>query len=52
MPPLIDPNAAAVAQFPRTSFYPANFVELNENAVQREFTQQVFWDNNPPGFIE
>ena len=52
MPPLIDPNAAANADFPRSSFYPANFVELNENANQREFTEQVFWDNNPPGFIE
>ena len=52
MPPLIDPNAASNAEFPRAGFYPANFVELNENAVQRELTEQVFWDNNPAGFIQ
>jgi len=51
MPPLIDPSAAATSDFPRSAFYPANFVELNENATQRELTDQVFWDNNPAGFI-
>ncbi len=51
MPPLIDPAAAATAQFPRAALYPANFVELNENANQREFTQAVFWDNNPAGLF-
>ncbi len=37
--------------FPRTMFYPGNYVDLNENAVQRNPTEQVFWDTNPPGFI-
>ena len=37
--------------FPRCMFYPGNYVDLNENAVQRALTDQVFWDTNPPGFI-
>lgn len=52
MPPLIDPAAASTAEFPRSALYPANFVELNQNANQKDFTQQVFWDNNPAGFIQ
>ena len=37
--------------FPRLLFYPNNYVNLNENATQRVITEQVFWDNNPAGFI-
>lgn len=37
--------------FPRLMFYPADFVNLNANATQREITEQVFWDTNPAGFI-
>jgi len=37
--------------FPRLMFYPNNYVNLNENAVQRDITEQVFWDTNPAGFI-
>ncbi len=51
MPPLIDPQAASTASFPRTMLYPADYVNLNQNATQRETTEQVFWDNNPAGFI-
>lgn len=40
-------------KFPRTFFYPSNHVERNSNAVQKpNHDVQVFWDNNPPGFID
>jgi len=51
MPPLIDPAAAASAQFPRTFPYPNNFVTRNQNVSQKEVTEQVFWDNNPAGSL-
>ena len=37
--------------FPRSMWYPSNYVNLNANAQQKEITQPVFWDTNPPGFI-
>ncbi len=39
--------------FPRTFWYPANYVNRNQNATQRaNLTTQVFWDTNPAtGFI-
>lgn len=39
--------------FPRTLWYPANYVNRNQNASQRaNLTTQVFWDTNPAtGFI-
>jgi len=52
MPPLIDPQAASTAQFPRTALYPANHINFNSNAEQRVTTDQVFWDTNPAGFIK
>ncbi len=40
-------------KFPRSFFYPANHVERNSSAVQKpNHDVQVFWDNNPPGFID
>ena len=51
MVPLIDPQANSTASFPRTMLYPANYVNLNSNATQRETTEQVFWDTNPAGSI-
>jgi hypothetical protein len=51
-PPLIDPQAASTASFPRLMLYPANYVNLNSNATQRVTTEQVFWDNNAAGFID
>lgn len=51
-PPLIDPQAASTASFPRLMLYPANYVNLNSNATQRITTEQVFWDNNAAGFID
>ncbi|WP_299440279.1 SusD/RagB family nutrient-binding outer membrane lipoprotein [uncultured Aquimarina sp.] len=35
----------------RTALYPANYVNVNVNATQRDRTEQVFWDTNAPGFI-
>lgn len=52
MQPLIDPQAAATAQFPRLFPYPNNAVSRNRNINQHELTTQVFWDNNPAGFIK
>ncbi|MGB3545707.1 MAG: hypothetical protein WBA17_01965, partial [Saprospiraceae bacterium] len=39
--------------FPRTFWYPTNYVNRNSNASQRpDLTTQVFWDTNPgTGFI-
>ncbi|MEM9820582.1 MAG: SusD/RagB family nutrient-binding outer membrane lipoprotein [Bacteroidota bacterium] len=37
--------------FPRLMFYPADYVNLNAEASQRDIKEQVFWDNNPAGFI-
>lgn len=38
-------------QFPRTFQYPADEVNVNPNISQKSLTDQVFWDNNPAGFI-
>lgn len=39
--------------FPRTFFYPADFVNLNSNARQKaDHNVKVFWDTNPDGFID
>ncbi len=38
--------------FIRSFFYPSVYVNFNKNAVQKTVTSvQVFWDNNPAGFI-
>lgn len=43
-----DPGA-----FARSVFYPSNYVNLNKNATQKnDVNVQVFWDNNPAGFIK
>lgn len=40
-------------KFPRTFFYPADYVNLNSNAQQKaSHDVKVFWDNNPDGFIK
>ncbi|MBS9523096.1 SusD/RagB family nutrient-binding outer membrane lipoprotein [Litoribacter alkaliphilus] len=38
--------------FPRSFLYPNNYLTTNANASQRAFTDKVFWDNNPDGFID
>lgn len=35
----------------RSALYPANYVNNNINADQKERTEQIFWDTNPAGFI-
>jgi hypothetical protein len=43
----------APGDFTRSMLYPANYVNLNQNAQQKASPAvQVFWDNNPPGFIK
>lgn len=48
MQPTREPSSG---DFPRLMFYPSGYVNLNENASQKAITEQVFWDNNPAGFI-
>lgn len=46
----ISPNPGA---YTRSMFYPSNYVNLNRNATQKgDVNVQVFWDNNPAGFIQ
>jgi len=46
-------RAAAPGSFTRSMLYPATLVNLNLNASQKSGVDvQVFWDNNPPGFIK
>lgn len=47
--PMIQPTAGS---FIRTPLYPSAHIELNENATQREITDQVFWDTNPANFVK
>lgn len=43
---------ANFGKFPRSFFYPNDFVTLNSNASQKaSHDVKVFWDNNPDGFI-
>jgi hypothetical protein len=40
-------------KFPRSFFYPNDYVVLNTNATQKQnHDVQVFWDKNPAGFID
>ena len=43
----------ASGDFTRSMLYPANYVNLNQTAQQKASPAvQVFWDNNPAGFIK
>lgn len=43
----------ASGEFPRSMWYPANYVNLNANATQKTtVSQQIFWDTKPAGFIK
>ncbi len=46
--PTLEPNPGA---YYRSALYPANYVNNNVNASQKEITQQIFWDTNSAGFI-
>ena len=50
MPLKIQPALESGAgEFIRSMFYPANHVDLNSNASQRDITEAVYWDTNPAG---
>jgi hypothetical protein len=36
----------------RSHYYPSVLVNLNKNITQKTIDKQVFWDNNPAGFIK
>lgn len=38
--------------FIRTFYYPSDCTDNNSSISQKELTVQVFWDNNPAGFID
>tara|TARA_R110002049_G_scaffold993_11_gene7255 strand:+ start:36425 stop:38026 length:1602 start_codon:yes stop_codon:yes gene_type:complete len=38
--------------FPRSFQYPSNALNSNTSLTQRAITEQIFWDNNPAGFIK
>jgi hypothetical protein len=43
----------ASGDYTRSMLYPATYVNLNQTAQQKASPAvQVFWDNNPPGFIK
>jgi hypothetical protein len=43
----------APGDYTRSMLYPASYVNLNQTAQQKASPAvQVFWDNNPPGFIK
>jgi hypothetical protein len=47
---MLNPNPG---NYTRSMFYPSNYVNLNKLAVQKsDVDVQVFWDNNPAGFIK
>lgn len=46
--PTLEPNPGA---YYRSALYPADYVNNNVNATQKDRTEQVFWDTNPAGFI-
>jgi len=46
--PALEPDPGA---YYRSALYPADYVNNNINATQKERTAQIFWDTNPAGFI-
>ncbi|MGJ8666821.1 MAG: SusD/RagB family nutrient-binding outer membrane lipoprotein [Patiriisocius sp.] len=51
LPDLQSPIGPAGA-FPRVFRYSADALQNNPNIQQQDVTNQVFWDNNPAGFID
>nr|WP_288931886.1 SusD/RagB family nutrient-binding outer membrane lipoprotein [uncultured Allomuricauda sp.] len=43
MQPTLIPNSGS---FYNSAIYPANFVNLNSNATQKDRTERIFWDKN------
>lgn len=50
--PQLQSSVTPAGPFPRLLSYPNSEVNGNSNISQRQVTEQVFWDNNPAGFIE
>ena len=51
-PSAMQPTREAISgDFPRSMIYPESFVNLSSNGNQHPITTQVFWDNNPAGFV-
>ena len=49
----LQPTLLGTGSFPRSFLYPSNTVDRNLNITQKPgLTEQVFWDNNPAGFIQ
>jgi hypothetical protein len=49
----LQPTYLGTGSFPRSLLYPSNTVDRNLNITQKPgLTVQVFWDNNPAGFIQ
>lgn len=49
----LQPTYLGTGSFPRSFLYPSNTVDRNLNITQKPgLTEQVFWDNNPAGFIQ
>ena len=49
----LQPTLLGTGSFPRSFLYPSNTVDRNLNITQKPgLTEQVFWDNNPSGFIQ
>lgn len=49
----LQPTYLGTGSFPRSFLYPSNTVDRNINITQKPgLTEQVFWDNNPAGFIQ
>jgi len=46
------PSFTQNAPFPRSFPYPFQYVDNNPNIDPKPITAQVFWDNNPAGFID
>ncbi|KEO72490.1 SusD/RagB family nutrient-binding outer membrane lipoprotein [Anditalea andensis] len=43
---------ASFGEYPRSFFYPNNYMVTNNTAIQKSSQRvRVFWDNNPEGFI-
>ena len=51
-PDNLQPTLLGTGNFPRSFLYPNNSVNSNPSISQKnDLTTQVFWDNNPAGFI-
>jgi hypothetical protein len=49
----LQPTLLGTGGFPRSFLYPNNTVDRNINITQKPgLSEQVFWDNNPAGFIQ